>query len=76
MTMQAQRVLKEAFHLPPAERTERVEQILSRFDSPARDKIDALWANEAEERIDAYGQGEIKSIPASQMFERITDHQS
>ena len=71
MTIQTQQVLEKAIHLPPVERAELVEQILSSFDRPSREKIDALWAKEAEDRIDAYDQGKIKAIPASQVFEKI-----
>lgn len=76
MTVQTQQVLEKAIHLPPMERAQLVEQILSSFDFPARDKIDALWAKEAEGRIDAYDQGKIKAIPASQVFARINGHKS
>jgi len=76
MTVLTQQVLKKAIHLPPVERAELVEQILSSFDFPSRDEIDALWAKEAEDRIDAYDQGKIKAIPASQVFERINRQKS
>ena len=71
MTIQTQQVLEKAIHLPPVERAKLVEQILSSFDRPYREEIDALWAKEAEDRIDAYDQGKIKAIPASQVFEKI-----
>ena len=71
MTVQTQQVLEKAIHLPLVERAELVEQILSSFDRPSREEIDALWAKEAEDRIDAYDQGKIKAIPASQVFEKI-----
>jgi putative addiction module component (TIGR02574 family) len=71
MTAQTQQVLEKAIHLPPVERAELVEQILSSFDRPSREEIDALWAIEAEDRIKAYDQGKIKAIPASQVFEKI-----
>jgi len=76
MTVQTQQVLEKAIHLPPVERAELVEQILSSFDRPFRDEIDALWAKETEDRIDAYDQGKIKAIPASQVFERINRQKS
>ena len=76
MTTQTQRVLEKAIHLPPVERAELVEQILSSFDFPSRNEIDALWAKEAEDRIDAYDRGEIKATPASQVFERIDKQKS
>lgn len=71
MTTQTQQVLKDAVHLPPVERAELVEQILSSFDFPSRNEIDELWAREAEDRIDAYDRGEIRATPASKVFERI-----
>ena len=71
MTTQAQQVLKEAVGLPPIERAELVEGILSSFDSPSRTDIDAAWAREAEDRIDAYVRGDIAAIPASKVFEKI-----
>lgn len=76
MTVQTQQVLEKAIHLPPVERAELVEQILSSFDRPSHDEIDALWAKEAEDRIDAYDQGKIKAISASQVFERINRQKS
>ena len=76
MTVQAQQVLERAVRLPPVDRAELVEQILSSFDRPSREAIDALWAKEAEDRIDAYDQGKIKTIPASQVFEKINRQKS
>jgi len=65
MTAQAQQVLEEAVGLPPIERAELVESILASFDFPPRKEIDAMWAQEAENRIDAYDRGELASIPAA-----------
>ena len=76
MTVQTQQVLEKAIHLPPVDRAELVEKILSSFDRPAREEIDALWAKEAEDRIDAYDQGKIKATPASQVFEKINRQKS
>ena len=71
MTTHTQQVLEEAVGLPPIERAELVEGILSSFDFPARADIDAAWAREAEDRIDAYERGDIAAIPASKVFEKI-----
>jgi putative addiction module component (TIGR02574 family) len=71
MTTHAQQVLEKAVALPPIERAELVEGILSGFDFPPWADIDAAWAREAEDRIDAYEQGEIAAIPASKVFEKI-----
>lgn len=46
-------ILKEAITLPPSERAFLVDKLISSLDE--RDnEIDALWAKEAESRIDAY----------------------
>lgn len=71
MTVQAKKVLKKALTLPPVERAELVEQILSSFEFPSRGGIEALWAREAEARINAYDQKKIKATPASKVFDKI-----
>ena len=57
MTAQGKRILEEALALPPIERASLVEELLSSFDFPSREEVDALWAAEVEDRIDAYERG-------------------
>lgn len=64
-------ILSEALKLPPTERAELVENLLSSFEFPSREKIDALWAQEAESRIDAFESAEISAIPAKEVFAKI-----
>jgi putative addiction module component (TIGR02574 family) len=71
MTPQGQQILDDALGLPPVDRAELVEQILASFEFPARQDIDAAWAQEAEDRINAYERGEIRSSPASEVFKEI-----
>ena len=71
MKMQTQQVLEKAVGLPPLERVELLEGILSSFDFPARSQNDAKWALEAEARIDAYDCGNIAAMPADVVFEKI-----
>jgi putative addiction module component (TIGR02574 family) len=71
MTAQGKRILAEALTLPPIERASLLEELLSSFDFPSRQEVDALWAAEAEDRIDAYERGELHSIPADEVFGRI-----
>lgn len=71
MKTQTQLVLEKAVGLPPIERAELVEGILSSFDFPTRSDIDATWAQEAEDRIDAYDRGDIAAVPAAKVFEKI-----
>jgi len=71
MTPQANDILQEARKLPPMERAELVERILETFPFPERQAVDALWAAEAEARIDAYERGEIAASSAGEVFSRI-----
>lgn len=71
MDLRKNQVLRDALDLPPDERADLVERILSSFEAPDRKRIDELWAKEAEDRIDAYDEGRIRSIPAPQVFDQI-----
>lgn len=71
MTTKCIKVFKQALQLSPVERAELVERILSSFEFSSRHEIDALWAEEAEERIEAYERGDLHSISAEKVFEKI-----
>lgn len=63
------KVLKEALPLKPAEKAELIDKLLSSLDKPDA-QIDDLWAKEAENRIDAYERGEIKTVTLKRVLER------
>ena len=65
------RILAEALKLPPIERAELVENLLTSFEFRSRKTIDSLWAQEAEDRIDAFERGEMAAIPVEQVFAEI-----
>ncbi|KQC10829.1 MAG: hypothetical protein APR54_11600 [Candidatus Cloacimonas sp. SDB] len=71
MPKHAENILADALELPPTARAELVENILSSFEFQGRDAINALWAQEAENRIDAFDRGKITSIPAKDIFNEI-----
>ena len=71
MSSKGTEVLKEALSLPPAERAEIAERLLSSLDRPSQKEIDELWGKEAEDRLDAFDRGEIKAIPAKEVFEQV-----
>jgi putative addiction module component (TIGR02574 family) len=71
MPKHAEHILAEALELSPVARAELVENILSSFEFQARKTIDALWAQEAEARIDAFERGEMSAIPAKDIFAEI-----
>jgi hypothetical protein len=53
------------------ERAELVEKLLTSFEFQSRGRIDALRADEAEDRIDAFERGEMAAIPARDVFGEI-----
>ena len=71
MTEQIKKILAEALTLPPIERAALVEELPASFDFPAREAVDALWAKEVEDRIDAYERGEMGYVPADAVFDRV-----
>ncbi len=76
MAKQGKQVLAEALKLSPVERAELVENLLSSFEFQSRKTIDALWAQEAEDRIDAFERGEMAAIPARDVFADIEKSRS
>jgi putative addiction module component (TIGR02574 family) len=71
MLKHAENILAEALKLPPVERAELVENLLSSFEFQSRGAIDTLWAQEAEDRIDAFDRGEMTAIPVKDVFIEI-----
>ncbi|MFZ2658442.1 MAG: addiction module protein [Victivallales bacterium] len=43
----------------------------SRDSRSERERIGKLWADEAEDRLSAYERGEMKSVPAKEVFRRL-----
>ena len=74
MPKHGEQILSEALKLPPMKRAELVESLLCSFEFPSRKRIDALWAQEAESRIDAFERGEISATPAKEVFAKIKKH--
>ncbi len=71
MTGQASRVLEQALALPPEDRARVADELLSSLDPPDQRRIDALWALEAEDRLDAYERGEMEAFPAEQVLDEL-----
>lgn len=71
MAVRSAQILKDALSLSPTERATLVERLLASLDSPDRQQIDALWAQEVEDRIEAFERGEIPTIAAKDVFGEI-----
>jgi putative addiction module component (TIGR02574 family) len=62
-------LLKEALTLNSSEKAQLVDKLLSILDKSDQE-IDRLWAEEVEDRIDAYDQGKIKKISLEKVLEK------
>ncbi len=69
MSKKRTQVLEEALSLPPAERAELADRLLTSLDSSPEHRIEELWAQEAEDRLDAFGRGEIKAVSSREAFD-------
>ena len=64
-------VLTDALELPPIERAELIEELFFSFDQGNRNRLDQLWAVEAESRIDAFERGDFAAISADDVFAEL-----
>ena len=71
MIRNSAKVVSDALSLPPRSRAKLAEQLLESLDDPKQREIDRLWAEEVEDRIDAYERGELKAIPGEKVFRRL-----
>lgn len=75
MKSATQNIFEQALHLKPVERAELIDKLFHSFDKGHDQRIDALWAVEAESRIDAFDAGQISSdspdTVIDAVFERI-----
>jgi len=62
-------ILKETLTLPPTEKAELIDKLISSLDEPDKE-IEKLWAKEAESRIDTYEKGKIKSLSLREVLEK------
>ncbi len=65
--MSSKEILEQAMALKPDERFMIVESLLKSLDEPDQ-KIDEIWAEEAEKRLKAYRDGNLEGIPMEEIF--------
>jgi putative addiction module component (TIGR02574 family) len=65
--MSAKELLDQAMQLKAEGRLSLVEGLIQSLDEPDR-KLDAIWAEEAERRLQAYREGRLDAIPAEEIF--------
>jgi len=65
--MSSKEILRQALKLKPEERFLLVEGLIRSLDEPD-ESLDAIWAEEAEKRLNAYRAGNLKGIPMEEIF--------
>ena len=64
--------MEEIESLPIDIKTQILERILYSI-NPMQDKIDRLWAKEAEKRVKEIESGKVKTISGDKVFEEINN---
>ena len=60
-------IMELALKLKPEEKFVLVELLIKSMDEPDQ-KLDAIWADEAEQRLKAYRNGKLQGIPIGEIF--------
>ena len=71
MATASETLTKTALALPAKTRAKLAERLLASLDDPRQREIDALWAEEAEDRITAFERGQIRRVPGEQVFRKL-----
>jgi len=70
--MDTNEFISMAESLPVDLKTNLIDRLLNSL-QPSRAEIDALWAKEAERRIEEIQSGKVKTIPGDEVFKEIHD---
>ena len=62
-------IIKEVISMSPAKQAELLDLLIRVLDKPD-EKIDKLWAEEAESRLDAYQRGELRALSVEEVLEK------
>jgi len=65
------RVIEEALSLPADVRLNLIDKLLTSLNLPIDEKIERLWAEEAERRVSQIEEGQTKLVPGEEVFSRI-----
>lgn len=66
-------ILNAALALPPENRAILAEKLLESLDDKEQAAIDAAWAEEAENRLQAYREGRTKATPVDEVLRALRE---
>jgi len=70
--LDANKLISMAESLPIDLKTRLIESLLNSL-NPSQEEIDALWAAEAEMRIEEIKSGKVQTIPGDEVFKSMTN---
>ena len=62
---------REALKLSLKERAALAQTLLRSLDDPSEAELEALWADEAERRLEAFERGEMRAYSREEMLKRV-----
>jgi putative addiction module component (TIGR02574 family) len=68
--IKTEELFDQAISLPIETRMLLVDKLLQSL-NPTQAEVDKVWANEAEDRIEAFDRGEMAAIPVEDVFAEI-----
>lgn len=68
--LRPQEIIQEAASLPVEERAEVADSILRTLNAPETD-VDSKWRDLARKRLHELREGDVKSVPGDEVFEKI-----
>ena len=74
MENNSQQIFKDALAMPPVDKASLIEKLFHSFDKEKQQAIDQSWATEAESRIDAFENGELKPLKSKTDFQHSHTH--
>ena len=64
-------IFEQSQSLSPVDRAALIVRLLDQLEGPADENVEAAWVEEVDRRLDAYDRGEVKSIPAHEVRDRL-----
>jgi len=69
MARNLKEIEQEVMQLSSKDRASLMERLIGALDTVVEGDVEELWLREAEQRYEAYRQGQLKPRPANQVFE-------
>ena len=69
-------ILETALRLPKEQRLRLAEQLRESVEGVLHSQLEAAWTEEIADRVEALERGEIETVSAKEVFERVRDRRA